>query len=70
MALKKDPLYWADPRQCQKCSTKGDAIAWGRIAAVLGWGLTRMSEEVEPEFRSVARAAYQSRLLKLHGAPF
>lgn len=58
------------PSTTAKASTKSDAAAWGRVAAVLNWGLSDLAEEVEPELHEVARAAYNRKMLKLHGAPF
>jgi hypothetical protein len=47
-----------------------DAQAWGRVAARLGWGLDSLKAEVEEAVQAEAIAAYERRMIQLHGAPF
>jgi hypothetical protein len=45
----------------KKANTKSEAVTWGRIAAVLGWGIGDLENEVEPQFHEDARRAYEKR---------
>lgn len=66
----RDRLEEASFCESGKCRTRSDAAAWGRIAAVQGWGLSCLSDEVEEQFHAVAKAAYTRRMKQLYGAPF
>jgi len=50
------------PPEPQKHASTSMAIAWGRLAARLGWELeSSLYDEVEPEYHVIARNAYQER---------
>lgn len=63
MARTKSVEYW-QPTTKAKANSKSEAMAWGRIAAVLNWGLGDLENEVEPRFHEDARRAYNSRRRK------
>jgi hypothetical protein len=70
VARYKAHIYEVSYKVAGRVASKSDAMCWGRIAAVLDWGLSSLDDEVEPEFHEVAKTAYNRRMLKLHGAPF
>jgi len=50
------------PPEPQKHASTSMAIAWGRLAARLGWELEpSLNDEVELEYHVIARNAYQER---------
>lgn len=57
---RKSAEYWA--QQGEKANTKNQAMAWGRIAARLGWSLDSLALEVAEEFHDIALQAYHKRL--------
>ena len=60
-----------DPRtKTSRHKTLGQAEAWGRTAASLGWGLADLDDEVDPRFHKAAIAAYHSRMATLYPCPF
>jgi hypothetical protein len=62
VAKAKSAEYWASMAQAKKkANTKSEAVTWGRIAAVLGWGIGDLENEVEPQFHEDARRAYEKR---------